>query len=310
MLELINLTKKYGDYTAVDNISLKVEDGDVFGLLGPNGAGKSTTVSMISTVKTPTSGEIKVDNKSLQKNPIEAKKIMGIVPQDIALYEALSAKDNLEFFGSLYGLSRNEIKKRTKEVLEIIELTDKKDQAVCEFSGGMKRRVNIGVALMNNPKLLILDEPTVGIDPQSRNHILETVKKLNEERGMTVIYTSHYMEEVEFLCKRVAIVDHGRLIALGTKEDLKKELKACDTLTVGYNKASEKALQTIKTIDGVEKTAIEKNQIIMLVNPQKKNVMDIMDGIRNLGVNLTSFKYEEVNLESIFLQVTGKSLRE
>ncbi|PJI09406.1 MULTISPECIES: ABC transporter ATP-binding protein [Clostridium] len=310
MLELINLTKKFGDYTAVDNINLKVEDGEIFGLLGPNGAGKSTTVSMISTVKAPTSGEIKVNGKSLSKNPIAAKKIMGIVPQDIALYESLSAKDNLEFFGSLYGLSNKEIKKRCDEVLEIIELKDKKNQAIGEFSGGMKRRVNIGVALMNNPKLLILDEPTVGIDPQSRNHILETVKKLNKERGITVIYTSHYMDEVEFLCKRVAIVDHGKLIALGTKEELKEKIDACDTLTLNYSVASEKALQTIKTIDGIEKVTIDKNEIYMLVSHNKTNVMDVIDKVRALGIKLKSFKYEEVNLESIFLQVTGKSLRE
>lgn len=310
MLELINLTKKFGDYTAVDNINLKVEDGEVFGLLGPNGAGKSTTVSMISTVKAPTSGEIKINGKSLSKNPIEAKKIMGIVPQDIALYQSLSAKDNLEFFGSLYGLSNSEIKKRCDEVLEIIELKDKKNQAVGEFSGGMKRRVNIGVALMNNPKLLILDEPTVGIDPQSRNHILETVKRLNEERGMTVIYTSHYMEEVEFLCKRVAIVDHGKLIVLGTKEELKEKIDACDTLTLNYSAANEKALEAIKTINGIEKITIDKNEIYMLVSPNKTNAMDVIDKVRGLGIKLKSFKYEEVNLESIFLQVTGKSLRE
>ncbi|WP_142353872.1 ABC transporter ATP-binding protein, partial [Bacillus velezensis] len=193
MLELKKLTKKYDDFTAVNNISLTVEDGEVFGLLGPNGAGKSTMVSMISTVLAPTSGTIKVDNKSLKEKPIEIKKIMGVVPQDLALYETLSAKDNLNFFGSLYGLKGKKLKERTDEVLEIIELTDKKNQNVSEFSGGMKRRVNIGVALMNNPKLLILDEPTVGIDPQSRNHILETVKRLNKEKGMTVIYTSHYM---------------------------------------------------------------------------------------------------------------------
>lgn len=310
MLELINLTKQYGDFTAVNNITLKVEDGEVFGLLGPNGAGKSTTVSMISTVKSPTSGEIKVDNISLNKKPIDAKKVMGIVPQDIALYESLSTKDNLEFFGSLYGLSRTEIKKRALEVLEIIELKDKKDQPVCEFSGGMKRRVNIGVALMNNPKLLILDEPTVGIDPQSRNHILETVKRLNEERGMTVIYTSHYMEEVEFLCKRIAIVDHGKLIALGTKEELKEKLKACDTLTIGYSEANKKSLEAIKTIEGIKKVNIEKDQLTILVTPEAKNVIDIMDKIRNLGIQITSFKYDEVNLESIFLQITGKSLRD
>ncbi|MEC0599883.1 ABC transporter ATP-binding protein [Bacillus spizizenii] len=310
MLELKNLTKKYDNFTAVNNISLTVEDGEIFGLLGPNGAGKSTMVSMISTVLLPTSGTIKVDGKSLKDKPLEIKKIMGIVPQDLALYETLSAKDNLSFFGSLYGLSGRELKKRTDEVLEIIELADKKNQAVNEFSGGMKRRVNIGVALMNNPKLLILDEPTVGIDPQSRNHILETVKKLNKEKGMTVIYTSHYMEEVEYLCENVAIVDHGSLIALGTKEELKNNLNACDTLTVTYKDASPKALERINDIQGIHKVTVDKNQISMLVSVKDRNIIDIVDDIKNLGIVLTSFKYEEVNLESIFLQITGKSLRE
>ncbi|MCY8144117.1 ABC transporter ATP-binding protein [Bacillus haynesii] len=310
MLELKNLTKKYGDFTVVNNISLTVEDGEVFGLLGPNGAGKSTMVSMISTVLSPTSGTIKVDHKFLQENPVEIKKIMGVVPQDLALFETLTAKDNLIFFGSLYGLSGKRLKRRADEVLEMIELTEKKNQAVAEFSGGMKRRVNIGVALMNNPKLLILDEPTVGIDPQSRNHILQTVKKLNKEEGMTVIYTSHYMEEVEYLCEKVAIVDHGSLIALGTKEELKNNVNACDTLTVIYQKASQEALEQISSIAGVHQTTIDQNQIAMLVSAKERNIIDIVDDIKNLGIALTSFKYEEVNLESIFLQITGKSLRE
>lgn len=309
MLELTNLTKKYNDTTVVNNISLNVKRGEIFGLLGPNGAGKSTTVSMISTVLRPTSGSITIDNKSLREKPIEIKKIMGIVPQDLALYQALSAKENLEFFGSLYGLSGKKLKNRTNEVLEIIELQDKKNQDVAEFSGGMKRRVNIGVALMNDPKLLILDEPTVGIDPQSRNHILETVKKLNQDRGMTVIYTSHYMEEVEYLCKNVAIIDHGSLIALGTKEELKQSLAACDTLTVNFSEASEGALKQLNRIPGISKVNIEGNQISMLVSTNDKNVIEIVDEIKKLGIKLTSFKYEEVNLESIFLQITGKALR-
>ncbi|MNI00775.1 Daunorubicin/doxorubicin resistance ATP-binding protein DrrA [compost metagenome] len=309
MLQLTNLTKKYNDTTVVNNISLNVKRGEIFGLLGPNGAGKSTTVSMISTVLTPTSGSITIDNKSLREKPIEIKKIMGIVPQDLALYQALSAKENLEFFGSLYGLSGKKLKNRTNEVLEIIELQDKKNQDVAEFSGGMKRRVNIGVALMNDPKLLILDEPTVGIDPQSRNHILETVKKLNQDRGMTVIYTSHYMEEVEYLCKNVAIIDHGSLIALGTKEELKQSLAACDTLTVNFSEASEGALEQLNRIPGISKVNIEGNQISMLVSTNDKNVIEIVDEIKKLGIKLTSFKYEEVNLESIFLQITGKALR-
>ncbi len=235
---------------------------------------------------------------------------MGIVPQDLALYETLSAKENLNFFGSLYGLSGKRLKERTNEVLEIIELTDKQNQNVSEFSGGMKRRVNIGAALMNNPKLLILDEPTVGIDPQSRNHILETVKKLNKEKGMTVIYTSHYMEEVEYLCEKVAIVDHGSLIALGTKEELKENLDACDTLTVNYRDASKEALRQLNNIHGIRNVTIEKQQISMLISSKERTVMDILDDIKDLGIKLTSFKYEEVNLESIFLQITGKNLRE
>lgn len=310
MLELKNLTKKYNEFIAVNNISLNVEKGEIFGLLGPNGAGKSTMVSMISTVLSPTSGIIKIDNKLLKEEPIEIKKIMGIVPQDLALYETLSAKENLNFFGSLYGLSGKRLKERTNEVLEIIELTDKQNQNVSEFSGGMKRRVNIGVALMNNPKLLILDEPTVGIDPHSRNHILETVKKLNKEKGMTVIYTSHYMEEVEYLCKKVAIVDRGSLIALGTKEELKRNLDACDTLTVNYRDASKETLGQLNNIHGIRNVTIEKQQISMLILSKERTVIDILDDIKDLGIKLTSFKYEEVNLESIFLQITGKNLRE
>lgn len=310
MLQLINLTKKYGDFTAVDDISFNVKAGEIFGLLGPNGAGKSTTVSMISTVLSPTKGQIVINGNSLMEKPMVSKKIMGVVPQDLALYQSLSAKDNLEFFGSLYGLSGKALKDRVDEVLDIIQLKDKKDQDVCEFSGGMKRRVNIGIALMNNPKLLILDEPTVGIDPQSRNHILETVKFLNKERGMTVIYTSHYMEEVEYLCERVGIIDHGKLIALGTKEDLKKNINACDTLTISFSKASPEALNKVQTLPEVEKTSLENNKLSILFSPTQRNVIDLLEDLKNLGIQITNFKYDEVNLESIFLKVTGKSLRE
>lgn len=254
-----------------------------------------------------TSGEIRVGHKALRENPMDCKKKMSIVPQDIALYQALSAKDNLEFFGSLYGLSGKKLKNRVSEVLEIIQLEDKKNQDVSEFSGGMKRRVNIGVALMNNPKLLILDEPTVGIDPQSRNHILETIKILNKDKGMTVIYTSHYMEEVEYLCERVGIIDHGNLIALGTKEELNQSINACDTLSISFSSASSEALKRINLLPGVEIVHLENSAISMLISPKKRNVVDIIDDFKNLGIKNSSFKYDEVNLESIFLQVTGKS---
>ncbi|MED3353208.1 ABC transporter ATP-binding protein, partial [Bacillus thuringiensis] len=201
--------------------------GETFGLLGPNGAGKSTTISMICGLIPYDSGDIKVGGKSVKEYPLEAKKKIGIVPQDIALYPTLSAKENLVFWGKMYGLNGKVAKERAEEVLAYVGLQDREKDKIETFSGGMKRRINIGAALMHEPELLIMDEPTVGIDPQSRNHILETVKKLNE-KGMTVIYTSHYMEEVEYLCERIAIVDHGKVIALGTKREL------CNRLADGF----------------------------------------------------------------------------
>lgn len=309
MLRLNDITKKYKDFTAVENVFLEVEGGEIFGLLGPNGAGKSTIVSMIGTILQPTKGEIFVDGISLREKPHDCKARMGIVPQELALYQSLSARDNLEFFGSLYGLSGNRLKQRVSEVLAILKLTDKGNQEVSEYSGGMKRRVNLGIALMNSPKLLILDEPTVGIDPQSRSHILDTIKHLKETEGMTVVYTSHYMEEVEYLCERVGIVDHGKLIALGSKEELRQELKSCDTLSASFSKASPEALSRLEAIRGVKKASVEKDMITLLVSPGS-NVLDIAEDMKNAGIRLTGFHYEEINLESIFLQLTGKSLRD
>ncbi|MEC3656348.1 ABC transporter ATP-binding protein [Bacillus siamensis] len=310
MLELTDLTKKYGDFTAVNHISLRVEKGEIFGLLGPNGAGKSTTVSMISTVLSPTGGTICINGMSLQKQPAAIKKVMGIVPQEIALYQALSAKDNLAFFGSLYGLSGKELDKRIDEVLDIIELKEQRNQRVSEFSGGMKRRVNIGAALMNEPKLFILDEPTVGIDPQSRRHILETVKTLNQEKGMTVIYTSHYMEEVEYLCERAAIMDRGSIIACGTKDELKQSAGASDTLIVNAEGLNDDAVQKIRRIPGVSEAAVSHQTISMLVSAAERNILDIADDIRRTGITIKGIHFEEANLESIFLRLTGKTLRD
>ncbi|QQD82295.1 ABC transporter ATP-binding protein [Bacillus siamensis] len=310
MLELTDLTKKYGDFTAVNHISLRVEKGEIFGLLGPNGAGKSTTVSMISTVLSPTGGTICINGMSLQKQPAAIKKVMGIVPQEIALYQALSAKDNLAFFGSLYGLSGKELDKRVDEVLDVIELKEQRNQRVSEFSGGMKRRVNIGAALMNEPKLFILDEPTVGIDPQSRHHILETVKTLNQEKGMTVIYTSHYMEEAEYLCERAAIMDRGSIIACGTKDELKQSAGASDTLIVNAEGLNDDAVQKIRRIPGVSEAAVSHQTISMLVSAAERNILDIADDIRRTGITIKGIHFEEANLESIFLRLTGKTLRD
>ncbi|MFT8708867.1 MAG: ABC transporter ATP-binding protein [Sporolactobacillus sp.] len=311
MLELTELTKTYGSFTAVDHLTLDIADGELFGLLGPNGAGKSTTVSMISTILAPTSGSIRVNGIALDRKPRQIKALMGIVPQDLALYSSLSAADNLAFFGSLYGLGGRALRQRVDEVLEMIELTDKRNQDVDEFSGGMKRRVNLGIALMNRPKLLILDEPTVGIDPQSRVHILETVRRLNAEEGMTVIYTSHYMEEVEALCPRLAIVDHGRLIALGTKEELKAQSGALDELSVVCaSEVGDALLERFGKVDGVFGVAREGHTIKLQVDPAQISALHLIERIQQEGAAIQDFQYAGVNLERIFIALTGKKLRE
>lgn len=220
-IEIRNLSKNYGSLKAVDEVSFDVAEGELFGLLGPNGAGKSTLISLLSTLLKPDGGEAIIGGYELTKKTSEIKKILGLVPQEIALYPTLSARENLTFWGHMYGLSGKTLVKRVDEALEIAGLAERAKERIETYSGGMKRRINIAAALLHRPKLLIMDEPTVGIDPQSRNHILETVRKLNQE-GMTVIYTSHYMEEAELLCSRVAIMDNGKIIALGTKDELRK----------------------------------------------------------------------------------------
>ena len=219
VLQITDLHKSFGERQVVKGITFHVNQGELFGLLGPNGAGKSTVIAMICGLLRPNGGDVLVDGFSVDKQPVKVKEKIGVVPQDIALYGDMSALDNLLFWGQMYGLSRREAHQKAEEILEIVGLTDRKKDKIAGFSGGMKRRINIGAAIMHEPELLIMDEPTVGIDPQSRNHILEMVKGFNR-KGMTVIYTSHYMEEVEYLCDRIAIMDEGNIIALGTKEDL------------------------------------------------------------------------------------------
>ncbi|MCG2821758.1 MAG: ATP-binding cassette domain-containing protein, partial [Candidatus Atribacteria bacterium] len=220
MVEVKKLTKIYDARKAVDGISFEIKKGEVFGLLGPNGAGKTTTISMLSCLISPTSGDAHIEEKSIIKEPIEVKKRIGVVPQDIALYPTLSAKENLFFWGEMYGLSGRRLKEKVDEVLQVVGLTERSKDRINKYSGGMKRRINIAVGLLPSPKLLILDEPTVGVDPQSRTNILETLKGLNKN-GLTILYTSHYMEEVEFLCDRIAIMDLGKIIAQGTQNELR-----------------------------------------------------------------------------------------
>ena len=229
ILEVQHLIKKYGDNTAVDDVSFAIEAGEIFSLLGPNGAGKTTTISVLSCLLKPTSGDAIIGGHSVTRESLQVREVIGVVPQDIALYNMLSARENLIFWGRMYGMSGAALKQRVDEVLEQIGLTDKANAKVETYSGGMKRRVNIGVGLLHKPRIIYMDEPTVGIDPQSRRSILDTVKDLNKQ-GMTVLYTTHYMEEAEELSDRVGIIDHGKLIALGTQKELTQIVGEYDTL--------------------------------------------------------------------------------
>src|SRR5512135_2409981 len=250
ILEVHNLVKKYGDFTAVKGISFEIQEGEIFSLLGPNGAGKTTTISVLSTLYTPTGGEARIGGYSLSRQPMEVRRLIGVVPQDLALYDDLTARENLSFWGQMYNLSGRALKTRIDEVLEQIGLKDKANQRIRTYSGGMKRRVNIGVGLLHRPRLLFMDEPTVGIDPQSRRAILDSVKELNRQ-GMTVLYTTHYMEEAQELSDRVGIIDHGELIAIGTQKELTQQVGQTETLILHLGE-NDDAQALAKSLDGVK----------------------------------------------------------
>ncbi|WP_315675063.1 ABC transporter ATP-binding protein [Clostridium sp. 19966] len=309
ILKLNNLIKKYNEKAVVSDISLEIEKGEVFGLLGPNGAGKSTTISMICGLLKPTSGSIYLNDIDAIKNPSSAKKLLGLVPQEIALYPTLTAKENLEFWGKMYNIRVSELKKRVSEVLNIVGLEDRKNDKIESYSGGMKRRINIAAALLHRPELLIMDEPTVGIDPQSRNHILESVKNLNKE-GMTIIYTSHYMEEVEYLCSRIGIIDHGKLLALGDKDSLKKSVIDMDNIQLELSSVMPALPENIKKIEKVKNVSVKENTVNIYSTESQAIITPVLSEIAKAGIKVLSMKIREPNLESVFLNLTGRELRD
>ncbi|WP_186579424.1 ABC transporter ATP-binding protein [Aquibacillus kalidii] len=311
MLEVKDLKKSYGKKAVVKNVSFTIEKGESFGLLGPNGAGKSTTISMICGLIPYDHGEVLVSNHSVKKSPMLIKQKIGVVPQEIALYPTMSAKDNLLFWGKMYGLTGSVAKKRAEEVLEFVGLKDRAKDRIETFSGGMKRRINIGAALMHEPELLIMDEPTVGIDPQSRNHILETVKRLNE-KGMTIIYTSHYMEEVEYLCNRVGIIDDGEVIALGSQAELCNRLAGGSVIQLIVENKSDEAIDAIKQLENVSQIlhTDETNQLEVFVKNPHDRLGEIVSTAVHQGMKIVSVDIKEPNLETLFLQLTGRSLRD
>ncbi|HAY85357.1 MAG TPA: export ABC transporter ATP-binding protein [Chloroflexi bacterium] len=331
MLEVDHLKKKYGDFEAVKGISFEVQQGEVFGLLGPNGAGKTQTISMLTGVIEPTSGTARVGGYDIRKDMDQAKKINGLVPQDLALYPTLSARANLNFFGRIYGLQGKDLKERVEDVLRIVSLTERADEAVDHYSGGMKRRVNIAAGLLHHPRLLFLDEPTVGVDPQSRNHIFESVLRLNRERGMSIVYTSHYMEEVELLCNRVAIIDQGEIIAMDTIKNL-IALLGGGVIHVGLEKVDDGLLAKFSHLPGVksaelttqplapppveevetqEREPVAATPVVKVVAEHSQTaIVSVISYLNEKDINLTSLEILEPNLESVFLHLTGKKLRE
>ncbi|MDE4086072.1 ABC transporter ATP-binding protein [Planococcus maritimus] len=310
MLETDKLTKQFKDTIAVDDVSLVLKRGESVGLLGPNGAGKSTAIAMISTLMKPSSGDVRLNGKSVLKKPDDMRRVLGVVPQKIALYEELSAYENLKFFGRLYGLSGNKLEQRIEYVLELVGLADRKKELVKNYSGGMQRRVNLAAAMMHEPEVLIMDEPTVGIDPQSRNHLLETIRKLNRDEGMTVLYTSHYMEEVEKLCDRVYIMDHGKVIAEGTKEELKAILSDQETVLIEFDQNYPELFKKLSEIEGVQHSTIEEQSLKLIIPRGTRMLAALFHEAERYGAQVINVNVQTPTLEDVFLRLTGRKLRD
>lgn len=308
-IEVKGLDKKYKEIHAVRGINFQVKRGEIFSLLGPNGAGKTTTISMLATLLQPTAGDAFVMGHSVIKEPMAVKRSIGVVPQDLALYEDLTARENLNFWGRMYGLRGSELKKRVNEVLEIIGLEERQKGTVEKFSGGMKRRVNIGIALLHQPDVIILDEPTVGIDPQSRRHILDNVIALNKE-GKTVLYTTHYMEEAQELSHQIAIMDQGKIIASGTHAELVKIVGEMDKIQLSVNAEPESVITPIREIKGVQKVSNEDGRLALLVDNSDVVLPRLFDLASKQQFRILSVEIQEPNLEAVFLHLTGKALRD
>jgi len=309
IIDVKGLRKSYKDREVIYGIDFSVNKGEILCFLGPNGAGKSTTINIITGALKCDSGTINYHNKSIYKNLLDYKRHLGIVPQDLALYEDLSAEKNVLFFASLYGLKGEELKKACRFALEFTGLLDRAKDKAGTFSGGMKRRLNIACAIAHKPELLIMDEPTVGIDPQSRNHILEGVRRLRDQ-GMTILYTTHYMEEVEEISTRIIIMDVGNIIAEGTKETLKSDIDNQRQYRIAVEYEDELDINELYKIAGIKAVTAEKEIIYIATDKQIENLDQIISMLISNGIKINDISCQTASLETIFLKMTGKSLRD
>lgn len=303
------LTRSFGDRVAVDGVGFHVAPGETYGLLGPNGAGKTTTIRLICGLLRRDGGQVTIDGHDVESDAMAAKALVGYVPQEVALYPDLTAAENLRFFGRLYPMSRGELAKRVDQVLELTDLTDRADEIVDTFSGGMKRRLNIGVGLLHQPRLLILDEPTVGVDPQSRHAILESVDRFGGE-GMAVLYTTHYMEEAEQLCDRVGIIDRGKLIAEGTTRELVSIVAEQDQVRLEVAGDLAALAQACERLDEVDTASVIEGEVRLLLDEAAAALPAILGQATALGASVKSVRVVEPDLEAVFLHLTGSALRE
>jgi ABC-2 type transport system ATP-binding protein len=309
VLSCHNLRKRFGDLIAVDGVGFDIDAGETYGLLGPNGAGKTTTVSMICGLLDADDGDIVVAGRPMNGTATTAKAAIGYVPQEIALYPDLTGRENLRFFGRLYGLRGAELGARVDAMLEVVELGDRADERVDKYSGGMKRRLNIAAGLLHAPKLLVLDEPTVGVDPQSRNAILENVEKLAAE-GVAVLYTTHYMEEAERLCDRVGIIDQGKIIAEGTRRELVDRLGQRDRVEIAATGPLRRFATAARKIAAVDDASATEEQVHVLVRGGRHVLPQLLDAAEKAKVVVSSVEVIEPDLEAVFLHLTGKALRD
>ena len=309
MIHVEHLRKQYGDLVAVDDVSFTAEEGRIFGLLGPNGAGKTTTISCISGLLKPTSGRITVTGHDVVTDAQEARRRLGIVPQELALYSDLSAAGNLEFWGSAYGLRGTELRRRVAQVLELIGLADRARDHTATFSGGMKRRLNFGCGIVHSPRVLLLDEPTAGVDPQSRVRLLDLVRE-QARAGTTVIYTTHYMEEAQDLCHQIAIVDHGKLLALGTLDELRRMVGEQDLLRLAGRFDTAAASRALEALDGVQVLTAAPDAMTITTAGASRKLPMIFAALTTAGADIQETTLSVPSLESLFIKLTGRELRE